>query len=134
MMQYPEKVERVVVVSLLIMMALVVCLSTVELGWFIIKDVITPPIFLLEIDELLDIFGMFLLVLIGVELLETVKMYLTQKQVHVEVVFMVAMIAIARKVIILDINELPSLTLIGIGAIIISLSVGYFLLSKKGNT
>ena len=121
-MQYPEKVERVVVVSLLIMMALVVCLSTVELGWFIIKDVITPPIFLLEIDELLDIFGMFLLVLIGVELLETVKMYLTQKTVHVEVVFMVAMIAIARKVIILDIKELPSLTLIGIGVIVVSLS------------
>ena len=132
-MKYPEKVERVVVVTLLVMMALVVCLSTVELGWFIIKDVITPPIFLLEIDELLDIFGMFLLVLIGVELLETVKMYLTQKTVHVEVVFMVAMIAIARKVIILDINELPSLTLIGIGAIIVSLSGGYYLLSKKRN-
>ena len=134
MMKYPEKVERVVVVTLLVMMALVVCLSTVELGWFIIKDVITPPIFLLEIDELLDIFGMFLLVLIGVELLETVKMYLTQKTVHVEVVFMVAMIAIARKVIILDINELPSLTLIGIGAIIVSLSVGYYLLTRKRNS
>ena len=134
MMKYPEKVERVVVVTLLVMMALVVCLSTVELGWFIIKDVITPPIFLLEIDELLDIFGMFLLVLIGVELLETVKMYLTQKTLHVEVVFMVAMIAIARKVIILDINELPSLTLIGIGAIIISLSVGYYLLTRKRNS
>jgi uncharacterized membrane protein (DUF373 family) len=134
MMQYPEKVERAVVVTLLVMMALVVCLSTVELGWFIIKDIITPPVFLLEIDQLLDIFGMFLLVLIGVELLETVKMYLTQKTVHVEVVFMVAMIAIARKVIILDINELPSLTLIGIGVIIISLSVGYFLLSRKGNS
>jgi uncharacterized membrane protein (DUF373 family) len=134
MMQYPEKVERVVVVSLLIMMALVVCLSTVELGWFIIKDVITPPIFLLEIDELLDIFGMFLLVLIGVELLETVKMYLTQKTVHVEVVFMVAMIAIARKVIILDIKELPSLTLIGIGVIVVSLSAGYYLLTRKRNS
>jgi len=133
-MQYPEKVERVVVVSLLIMMALVVCLSTVELGWFIIKDVITPPIFLLEIDELLDIFGMFLLVLIGVELLETVKMYLTQKTVHVEVVFMVAMIAIARKVIILDIKELPSLTLIGIGVIVVSLSAGYYLLTRKRNS
>ena len=133
-MKYPEKVERVVVVTLLVMMALVVCLSTVELGWFIIKDVITPPIFLLEIDELLDIFGMFLLVLIGVELLETVKMYLTQKTLHVEVVFMVAMIAIARKVIILDINELPSLTLIGIGAIIVSLSAGYYLLTRKRNS
>ena len=133
-MKYPEKVERVVVVTLLVMMALVVCLSTVELGWFIIKDVITPPIFLLEIDELLDIFGMFLLVLIGVELLETVKMYLTQKTVHVEVVFMVAMIAIARKVIILDINELPSLTLIGIGVIVVSLSAGYYLLTRKRNS
>ena len=123
-----------VVVTLLVMMALVVCLSTVELGWFIIKDVISPPIFLLEIDELLDIFGMFLLVLIGVELLETVKMYLTQKTLHVEVVFMVAMIAIARKAIILDINELPSLTLIGIGAIIISLSAGYYLLTRRRNS
>lgn len=133
-MKYPEKVERVVVVTLLVMMALVVCLSTVELGWFIIKDVITPPIFLLEIDELLDIFGMFLLVLIGVELLETVKMYLTQKTVHVEVVFMVAMIAIARKVIILDIKELPSLTLMGIGVIVVSLSAGYYLLTRKRNS
>lgn len=134
MMKYPEKVERVVVVTLLVMMALVVCLSTVELGWFIIKDVITPPIFLLEIDELLDIFGMFLLVLIGVELLETVKMYLTQKTVHFEVVFMVAMIAIARKVIILDIKELPSLTLMGIGVIVVSLSAGYYLLTRKRNS
>ena len=133
-MQYPEKVERVVVVSLLIMMALVVCLSTVELGWYIIKDIITPPMFLLEIDELLDIFGMFLLVFIGVELLETVKMYLTQKTVHVEVVFTVAMIAIARKVIILDIKELPSLTLIGIGVIVVSLSAGYYLLTRKRNS
>ena len=57
---------------------------------------------------------MFLLVLIGVELLETVKMYLAKKTVHVEVVFTVAMIAIARKVIILDVKELFSLTLIGI--------------------
>jgi uncharacterized membrane protein (DUF373 family) len=72
-MKYLEKVERLVVSSLLVMMVSVVFLSTVELGWIIIKDIITPPAFLLEINELLDIFGMFLLVLIGVELLETVK-------------------------------------------------------------
>lgn len=112
-MKYLEKVERVIVLSLLVMMVLVVFLSTVDLGWIIIKDIIiTPPAFLLDIDELLDIFGMFLLVLIGVELLETVKMYLTKKTVHVEVVFTVAMIAIARKVIILDIKEVSSLTLL----------------------
>ncbi len=130
-MKYLEKVERVIVLSLLVMMVSVVFLSTVDLGWLIIKDIITPPVFLIEINELLDVFGMFLLVLIGVELLETVKMYLTKKTVHVEVVFTVAMIAIARKVIILDIKEVPSLTLIGIGVIIVALSAGYYLLTRK---
>ena len=132
-MKYLEKGERVIVLSLLVMMVAVVFLSTVELGWIITKDIITPPVFLLDIDELLDIYGMFLLVLIGVELLETVKMYLTQKTVHVEVVFTVAMIAIARKVIILDIKEVPSLTLIGIGTIIVALSAGYYLIARKRN-
>jgi len=130
-MKYLEKIESVIIVSLLIMMVSVVFLSTVELGWIIIKDTITPPVLLLNINELLDIFGMFLLVLIGVELLETVKMYLTKKTVHVEVVFTVAMIAIARKVVILDIKKVPSLTLIGIAAIIVALSVGYYLLTVK---
>lgn len=132
-MKYLEMIERVIVLSLLIMMVSVVFLSTVELGWLIIIDTITPPVFLLDINELLDVFGMFLLVLIGVELLETVKMYLAKKTMHIEVVFTVAMIAIARKVIILDVKELSSLTLIGIGAIIIALSAGYYLLTRKLN-
>ena len=130
-MKYLEKIEKLIVLSLLIMMVAVVLLSTIELGWLIIKDIGTPPIFILEIDELLEIFGMFLLVLIGVELLETVKMYLENKTVHVEVVFTVAMIAIARKVIILDVKELSSLTLIGIGVIIFALSAGYYLVRRK---
>lgn len=133
-MKYLEKVERVIVVSLLVMMVLVVFLSAVDLGWVIIKDMITPPIILLDIDELLEIFGMFLLVLIGIELLETVKMYFNKKTVHVEVVFTVAMIAIARKVIILNINVVASLTLIGIGVIIVALTSGYYLLMKKRNS
>jgi uncharacterized membrane protein (DUF373 family) len=130
-MKYLEKIEKVIVLSLLVMMVAVVLLSTIELGLLIIKDISTPPIFILEIDELLDIFGMFLLVLIGVELLETVKMYLTKKTVHVEIVFTVAMIAIARKVIILDVKELSSLTLVGIGTIIIALSAGYYFLKTR---
>ena len=130
-MKYLEKTEKVIVLSLLVMMVAVVLLSTIELGLLIIKDISTPPIFILEIDELLDIFGMFLLVLIGVELLETVKMYLTKKTVHVEIVFTVAMIAIARKVIILDVKELSSLTLVGIGTIIIALSAGYYFLKTR---
>ena len=95
MIGFLKKFERVIVYSLIVMMILTVSLTTIELGWIIIRDVITPPIILLEIEELLEIFGFFLLVLIGVELLETIKAYLTEKVVHVEIVIEVALIAIA---------------------------------------
>ncbi|GBE03955.1 MAG TPA: phosphate-starvation-inducible E-like protein [Nitrospirae bacterium] len=130
MLEYLKKFERIIITSLIAMMTLVVLLATVELGWIIIKDIITPPVFLLDIAELLDIFGLFLLVLIGIELLEMIKVYLEKNVFHVEVVFMVAMIAVGRKVVILDVKELPSLTLIGIASIILALSLGYYLIRR----
>jgi len=130
LLPYLKKFERIIVIALIVMMAFVILLATIELGWLIIKDMITPPYVLLEIDELLDIFGLFLLVLLGIELISTLRTYLTENEVHVEVVFVVALIAIGRKVIILDVKELSSLTLIGIASIIIALSLGYFFIKK----
>lgn len=128
MFEYLKKFKQVVISSLTVMMAVVLFLATLELGWIIVKDVVTPPVLLLEIDELLEIFGLFMLVLIGVELLETImKTYLAEGVNHAEIVITVAIIAIARKVIILDVKDLSGITLIGIGAIILALSIGYFL-------
>ncbi|HNR97703.1 MAG TPA: phosphate-starvation-inducible PsiE family protein, partial [Anaerolineae bacterium] len=115
-----------VVLSLVLMMAVIVLLSTVELGWIIVKDIITPPYVLPGITELLDIFGFFLLILIGIELLETIRAYLAEHVIHVEVVLEVALIAVARKVIILDVKDYPSLTILAIGALILALSVAFF--------
>ena len=70
MMEAIKKFERVIFISLIVMMSLVVLLATIELGWIIIKDIISPPIFLLEINELFEIYGLFMLVLIGIELLD----------------------------------------------------------------
>ena len=130
MLTFLKKFERIIITTLTVMMVVTISLATIELGWLIIKDMISPPIILLEIDELLDIFGLFLLVLLGIELVSTLKTYLTENEIHVEVVFAVALIAIGRKVIILDVKEISSLSLLGIAAIIISLSVGYFLVKR----
>jgi len=130
MLIFLKKFERAIVTALIVMMELTILLATIELAWLIIKDIITPPVILLEIHELLDIFGLFLLVLLGIELISTLKTYLTENEIHVEVVFAVALIAIGRKVIILDVKEISSLSLLGIAAIIIALSVGYFLVKR----
>ena len=118
--------------ALMVMMAIVLGLATIDLAWLIVKDVVQPPLFLLSVDQLLEIFGLFMLVVIGIELLETImKTYLTQGQPHYEVVLSVAIIAIARKVIILDLKKLDSLSLIGIASIVIALTIGYFLMKRS---
>jgi len=130
MLELLKRFEKVITGTLVVLMAIVVLLATIELGWIIVKDVITPPVLLLEIDELLDIFGLFLLVLIGVELLETIKAYLKDNVVHFEVVLTVAMIAITRKVITLDVKDLPAMTLVGIAAIIMALAAAKYLFRR----
>jgi len=132
MLDILKNIEKVMIQALMIMMAIVLGLATLDLGWLIIKDVLTPPYVLLSVDELLEIFGLFMLVLIGIELLETImKTYLTQDQPHYEVVLSVAIIAIARKVIILDVKEIDSLSLIGIASIVLALTAGYFLMKRS---
>lgn len=132
MVQFIKSFEKIIIRVLVVLMAFVLLLSTVELAWVIVKDAITPPILLLEIDELLEIFGLFMLVLIGIELLETIaKTYMAESVDHAQIVMAVAIIAIARKVIILDVKDLSGLALVGIASIILALSVGYYLIKKK---
>ena len=130
MVEFLKKFERGIVHILIAMMMLVVLLATFELGWIIVRDIVTPPVVLLEIEELLEIFGFFLLVLIGVELLETIKAYLVQQVVHVEIVLEVALIAVARKVIILDLEKYSEMTMVGMAALILSLAAAVYAVKR----
>jgi len=117
--------------ALMVMMAFVLGLGAIDLAWLIIKDIIQPP-YLLHVNELFDIFGLFMVVVIGIELLETLmKSYTTEAQPHHDVILSVAIIAFARKIIILDFKEVDSLGLIGIASVVIGLTVGYFLMKRS---
>jgi uncharacterized membrane protein (DUF373 family) len=128
--EWTRKLEKLIIASLMLMMAVVVVLATVELAWLIIKDVTTPPLLILEINELLEIFGVFLLVMIGLELLETIQIYYTDRVIRLEVVMVVALIAVSRKVIVLDYKELSSMTLTHVAALVAALAFAFFLVRK----
>jgi uncharacterized membrane protein (DUF373 family) len=121
---------RYIILCLIAMMMLAVLLSTIELFIILVAEFLKPPKYLLGIDNLLEIFGFFMMILIGLELLESIRTYLSDEVLHVEVVFLVAMIAIGRKVIILEVKELEPLTLIGIASIILALALGYYFVKK----
>jgi len=133
MLKFLEKFDRIVIIILTSMMSLVVVLSILELGWTIAKDIIdnfSGPLNFMVLDNLLTILGLFLLILIGFELLETMKIYLKDDVVHVEVILLVAIIAVARKAVVLDLEKVDGITIISLGVIIIALAIGYFIIKK----
>ena len=124
------KFEYYIVLALLIMMMVALLAASVELGVILVDQLIEPPLLLLDIKEMLTVFSFFLMVLIGLELVETIKMYLDRNVIHVEVVILVAIIAVARKIIVIDYYSISYQTLLGIAAIMMALTAGYFLLKR----
>ena len=76
--------EHVVVTVLLVMMVVVVSLGIVELAVIIYKQMASPPLYiLLDLDDMLKIFGFFFMILIGLEIIETIKVYLSKEIIPV---------------------------------------------------
>jgi uncharacterized membrane protein (DUF373 family) len=67
-------------------------------------------------------------ILIGIELLEAVKAFLKEDIVHVEIVVLVAIIAIARKVIVWDFKGSTAMDMIGLAIMVFALSISFFLI------
>jgi uncharacterized membrane protein (DUF373 family) len=129
--EFFQRFEDLVVKALLFIMVIVVSAATLELGYVLAKDILSPPILILETAELLDVFGMVMLVLIGLELFESIRVYHRDRVIRAEVVIVVAIIAVARKVIILDYKSLSSLTLLEVGVGILCLGLTYLLLKTN---
>jgi len=121
-----NKAQKFIALTLAILLILVVTLSTIHLGVLIAEAIWKPPRFLIPVQGLLDIFAFFLLVLIGVELLDTLKAYVKKDAIRVRLVLEVALIAMARKVIIVEPDGVPGLTMLGIAAIILALGVAFY--------
>lgn len=117
----------------LILMTIIVAIAIVELGIILYLDLFDPTddVLFLEIDELFRIFGFFFIILIGFELVESVEMYFKDNVIHAEVVLLVAVIAVSRKVILLDLEKYEPLSVIGLGLIILSLGGCYWFIKQS---
>lgn len=125
------KVERAIAIALLVLMAIVVISGVLEVAWVVFHDLFQPPGFFLGVEDLFDIFGLFLMVLIGLELMTSIEMYLKSNTIHAELMFLVALTAVARKVVILDANSIDPMTVFAIAALVVALSGGYYFIRES---
>ena len=111
-------------------MVLVVMVVFVDLGIYLPQALLDPDPYNFLGKTLLDIFGLFLSVLIALEILENITAYLKKHVVQVELVIVTSLTAVARKIIILDLDKVTGVSLVGLAIAILSLSISYLIVRK----
>ncbi|MEG4036914.1 phosphate-starvation-inducible PsiE family protein [Microcoleus sp. Pol12B5] len=125
-LHFTESVEVVISKILSLAMIWVILLSVCDLLIFLAKELVNHTDNLLK-DTLFVIFGLFLNVLIALEILENITAYLKKHVIQVELVIVTSLIAVSRKIIILDLEKKTAADLIGLATAIFALSISYLI-------
>lgn len=116
---------------LAVLMTLVIIWSVADVAWVLYNRVMAAPLGLLNVNDILALFGAFMAALIAIEIFLNIVLYLRDDVLHVKLVLATALMAIARKVIVLDYATLESEYIWATAAVIFALSIGYWLIAKK---
>lgn len=122
---------RWIVRFLTLMMIFVIAYSALDIVSVVVLKIVNIPKFFITIDDLVDIFGAFLSVLIAIEIYENIVLYLRKDVIHVRVVLATALIAVSRKVIVMDFNKVEAFSILALGILVISVAGAYWLVSSK---
>ena len=122
-----KRIIRMAVNALAVLMTFVILMGVVDVVWVLYKKLMTPPLFMLQISDILATFGAFMAVLIAIEIFVNITIYLREDIIHVKIVLATALMAIARKVIILDVQDYQAADLWGLAAVVLATAIAYWI-------
>lgn len=115
---------------LAVLMVFVIICGIGDVLYVLCQRLRTPPFLLLNISDIFQTFGAFMAVLIAIEIFINIRLYLGTRILPVQLVVATALMAIARKVIVLDLDKVTSNEILGIAAVVLSLGITYWLSQK----
>jgi len=127
-----HNLEKLVSKVLSIAMLLVIIVATLDLGILLLNELFSQPFGFFN-TTLIELFGLFLNILIALELLENITAYLEKNVIQVELVIVTSLIAVARKLIILDLAKTSGIQLVGLAIAIFALSISYWIVRGSNN-
>ncbi len=129
-----KKFEVVVFYLLTAVVALYIAIEVVELFYQFGKAILTPqensPRLLVTKEQTAMVLPVFFNILIAIELIDTFNVYIEEHSIKVQSILLIGLIAVGRKLLVLDIGHSDGITNIGLASIIIALSVGYYLVKR----
>ena len=128
--------ERTIFGTLIFIMMAVILLATVKYAYDIylsIQSYFHPDTSINYLQRVMhEVFGGFLIIVLGVELIGSIRTYFQDHLIKTDVVFQVAIIAVSRHVIQMDFDKANPLTLLGLGFLALTLTTGYFVYRRTG--
>ncbi len=121
--------ENLVAKVLSIVLLVLILVALVDLVFVISTNIIAEPLGFIN-KTLIELFGLFLNILIALELLENITAYLKKHIFQVELVIATSLIAVARKIIIFDLQKYSGTDLIALALAILALSISYWLIRR----
>jgi uncharacterized membrane protein (DUF373 family) len=130
-----KKFETFVFYVLSIIIVLYIAVELIELvyqfGKALVSSNNTSERLLISKEQTSLVLPVFFNILIAIELIDTFNVYIKEHHIKVQSILLIGLIAIGRKLLILDIGHADGLSNIGIASIIIALSLGYYLVKKN---
>jgi len=121
------QIEGIVSKVLSIAMIVVILVTVIDLAIVLYRSLFITANNGFFTTTLTEIFGLFLSVLIALEILENITAYIRKHVVQVELVIATALTAVGRKLIILDLEKVSGVSLIGLAIALLALSIGYLI-------
>ena len=130
-----EKFEEIVVAVLALLLVVIVGVILAVVTFMFATKLWSVSTSINDIAELqplaLRSFSGVLLVLLGLELLDTVKVYFREHTMRVEVILLVGLIAMGRHVLEIDLHHIEPLILFGFSGLLLALAVSYYLIKRS---
>jgi len=126
-----HRIIRGAVRVLAVLMVLTILWGVIDVVMVLYSKILQPSFEDLRPRDIIVVFGAFLAVLIAIEIFMNITLYLRDDVVHVRLVVATALIAIARKVIILDFEKIEPLYIFATAAVVLALGIVYWLMGSQ---
>ena len=130
------KLKKAATIFLYVMLFVILAslaLGSLHLITIVIEKILSPDpyIGLLNVMDLMDIFSMVLTIGVGYELFKSISIIIKSDIIPAGPIIKIGTIAVANKIITLDIKNIDSYKMIALGILIICMAIGYYFFNKS---
>jgi uncharacterized membrane protein (DUF373 family) len=132
-LSFYQRFESGIAFALTLIITLVIVVALYGLSVKVIGGLVLGGLDPLEHEVFQTVFGEIMTLLIALEFNHTLLYVVTREQsiIQTKVVLLIALLAVARKFIVLDLKQTTAIDLLGLAAVTLALGITYWLLRER---